>query len=47
MMDLASLFYLGVTIGLFAIFAVIVLRTYNRKRKKQMEDPKHRMLDED
>jgi hypothetical protein len=46
-MDLATLFYLGVTIGLFAIFAVLVLRTYSRKRKKQMEEPKHRMLDED
>jgi hypothetical protein len=47
MMDIASFFYLGTTIGLFAIFAALVLRTYNRKRKKQMEDPKHRMLDED
>jgi hypothetical protein len=46
-MDLASLFYLGVTVGLFAIFAVIVLRTYSHKRKKELEDPKHRMLDED
>lgn len=46
-MDSASLIYLGVTIGLFAVFAFIVLRTYQRKRKKQLEDPKHRMLDED
>jgi hypothetical protein len=46
-MDIASLFYLGVTIGLFAIFVVLVLRTYNRKRRQEMEDPKHRMLDED
>lgn len=46
-MDWASLLYLGITIGLFVVFALIVLRTYGRKRKEQMEDPKHRMLDDD
>lgn len=46
-MDWASLVYLGVTLGLFAIFAAIVVRTYGRKRKQQMEQPKHRMLDDD
>ena len=46
-MDWASLVYLGVTLGLFAIFAVIVVRTFSRKRKQQMEAPKHRMLDDD
>jgi positive regulator of sigma E activity len=46
-MDLASLAYLAVTIGLFAVFAVIVIRTYSRKGKKRMEEPKHRMLDDD
>jgi hypothetical protein len=46
-MDLASLAYLAVTIGLFAVFALIVIRTYSRKGKKRMEKPKHRMLDDD
>lgn len=46
-MDWASLAYLGVTIGLFVIFAVIVIRTYSGKRKRRIEDPKHRMLDDD
>jgi hypothetical protein len=46
-MDWASLAYLAVTIGLFAVFALIVIRTYSGKRKKRMEDPKHRMLDDD
>lgn len=43
----ASVYYLGVTILLFVIFAVIVARTYNRKRKDQVESPKYRMLDDD
>lgn len=47
MMDAASMLYLGATIGLFAIFAVIVIRTMNRKRKDQIESPKYRMLDDD
>jgi len=46
-MDSASLYYLGVTFGLFAVFAVIVARTYSRKRKNAVEEPKHRMLDDD
>jgi hypothetical protein len=46
-MDLASLAYLAVTIGLFAVFALIVIRTYSRKGKMRMEEPKHRMLDDD
>ena len=46
-MDWAALLYLGVTFGLFVLFAVIVGRTYSRKRKKEMEEPKHRMLDDD
>ncbi|MBA3015377.1 MAG: CcoQ/FixQ family Cbb3-type cytochrome c oxidase assembly chaperone [Proteobacteria bacterium] len=46
-MDLASILYLGVTIGLFIIFAVIVTRTFNRKRKDEIESPKYRMLDDD
>lgn len=46
-MDWASIVYLGVTVGLFAIFSVIVIRTMNRKRKDSLETPKYRMLDED
>lgn len=47
MMDSASLLYLGVTIGLFVIFAVIVKRTLSRKRKDSIEAPKYRMLDDE
>ncbi|NTV13574.1 MAG: cbb3-type cytochrome c oxidase subunit 3 [Desulfobulbaceae bacterium] len=46
-MDLASLLYLGVTFGLFVIFALIVVRTYSKKRKEQGEIAKYRMLDDD
>ena len=46
-MDLGSILYLGVTIGLFAIFAVIVVRTYSKKRKERGEAPKYSMLDDD
>ena len=47
MMDLASLLYLGVTIGLFVVFAIIVARTLNHKRKDSIEAPKFRMLDDE
>ncbi len=46
-MDLSAFLYLGVTFGLFIIFAIIVVRTYSKKRKDTMERPKHRMLDDD
>ncbi len=46
-MDLASFFYLGVTIFLFVIFALIVIRTYSKKRKSEGEIAKYRMLDDD
>ncbi len=46
-MDWASLIYLGITAGLFIIFAAIVVRTYSRKRKHKLEEPKHRMLEDD
>ena len=46
-MDLASLLYLGITFGLFAIFVGIVVRTYSKKRKQQGEAPKFSMLDDD
>lgn len=46
-MDWASLVYLGVTFALFVVFALIVWRTYRRRNKQRLEEPKHRMLDED
>lgn len=46
-MDWASVAYLGVTFGLFVIFALIVARTYSRKNREQGEAPKYSMLDDD
>ena len=46
-MDWATLLYLGVTIGLFLVFAAIFWRTYSNRHKEQMEAPKHRMLEDD
>ena len=46
-MDLASILYLGVTFGLFAVFVLIVMRTYSKKRKEQGEIAKYRMLEDD
>ncbi|PLX76151.1 MAG: CcoQ/FixQ family Cbb3-type cytochrome c oxidase assembly chaperone [Desulfuromonas sp.] len=46
-MDWGSIFYLGVTFGLFAIFVGIVIRTYSKKRSNKLEEPKYRMLDDD
>ena len=46
-MDRASALFLGVTFGLFLLFAVIVLRTYSGKRRSRLEEPKHRMLEDD
>lgn len=46
-MDLGSLLYIGVTFGLFVIFAVIVIRTYSRKNREKNEEAKYKMLDDD
>ena len=46
-MDLASILYLGLTIGLFVIFVLIVIHTYSKKRKEQGEIAKYRMFDDD
>ena len=46
-MDWGSILYLGVTLGLFAVFVAIVVRTYNRKNKDQNEVAKFNMLDDD
>ncbi|MGW8312466.1 MAG: cbb3-type cytochrome c oxidase subunit 3 [Desulfuromonadales bacterium] len=46
-MDWASVLYLATTFGLFAVFVLIVWRTYRSKNRARMEEPKHRMLDDD
>jgi len=46
-MDWGSILYLGVTFGLFAMFVIIVARTYRRSKKDENEAPKYRMLDDD
>lgn len=43
----ASIFYLGVTFLLFAIFVAIVVRTYSKKHKVQGEAPKYRMMEDE
>lgn len=44
-MSWAGWVYLAMTVGLFAIFAGIVIWVLNGKRKERLEEPKHRMLD--
>lgn len=46
-MDMASVYYLGTTFLLFALFAVIVVKTYGRKQREKGEAPKYRMMEED
>jgi cbb3-type cytochrome oxidase subunit 3 len=46
-MDLASVLYLGVTVGLFAVFVLIVIRTYSKRNKERGEIAKYRMLEDD
>ena len=46
-MDMASVYYLGVTILLCAVFASIVARTCSRRRREKGEAPKYRMMEED
>lgn len=46
-MDWASVLYLGTSFGLFVVFALIVWRTYRNKNRTRLEEPKHRMLDDD
>ena len=43
-MDLASIFYLGVTFGLFVIFVPIIIRTYSKKRKDGFESEKNQII---
>ncbi|QWV92290.1 cbb3-type cytochrome c oxidase subunit 3 [Geomonas oryzisoli] len=46
-MDGASIYYLGVTLILFLVFAAIVVRTYSRKHREKGEEPKFRMMNDD
>ena len=46
-MELASVYFLGVTLLMFVVFAVIVVRTCSKKQRIQGEAPKYKMLDED
>ena len=46
-MTLAGFYYLGATIVLFVIFAMIVVRTYRRRNRKKGEAPKFRMMDDE
>lgn len=46
-MDLASIFYLGVTLLFVLVFAAIAVRTFSRKRKIGGEQAKFRMMDDE
>jgi len=46
-MNLASTFYLGSTVLMFAVFVFIVARTYRKKDRERGEAPKYRMMDDD
>jgi hypothetical protein len=46
-MDWAAFLYLGTTFGLLAIFVAIAVRTCSRRNRSRLEEPKHRMLDDD
>ena len=46
-MSTSAFIYLGMTFGLFIIFAAIVAKTYRKSGKEKGEAPKYRMLDED
>ena len=46
-MDLASVYYLGVTVLMFAAFACIVVRTLRSREKQKLEAPKYRMMEDD
>ena len=46
-MDLASVYYLGSTLLMFAVFAYIVARTFRSREKERNEAAKYRMMDEE
>jgi hypothetical protein len=46
-MDLASVFYLGSTVLMLAVFLFIIVRTYRGANRQRGEAPKFRMMDDD
>lgn len=46
-MTWAGMVYLLMTIGMFAVFAAIVIWTFSGKRKERLEAPRERMLEPD
>ncbi|NTW62951.1 MAG: cbb3-type cytochrome c oxidase subunit 3 [Chlorobiaceae bacterium] len=46
-MTFSAVAYTVFTLTLAAVFTGILIYYYNPKRKKEIEKPKHRMLDED
>lgn len=46
-MDGKGMLYLLITGGLFAVFALIVLRTLRGRNRERLEEAKHRMLEDD
>lgn len=43
----ARIIFLVLTALLLAILVAIAIATLNKKRKKELEEPKHRMLEDD
>ena len=46
-MDIASAYYLGVTVLLFIVFTAIVARTFSKKHQARGEEPKYRMMEDE
>ena len=46
-MNSSALAYILFTLLLSAVFGAIILYYFNPKRKQKIEEPKHRMLDDD
>jgi cbb3-type cytochrome oxidase subunit 3 len=46
-MNFSGVAYLLFTISLALVLAGIMIHYYNPKRKEKVEEPKHRMLDDD
>ena len=45
-MDMASIYYLGVSVLLFLAFIAIVARTYSKKQRVRVEQAKYRVIDD-
>lgn len=42
-----SVIFLLLTLGMLAVLLVITVRTYRRKSREKMENPKYRMMDDE